>query len=102
MQKGGLDNYLKSTPSELLGYTGMQLRMRVRAKQLEERGLRRKEFKLTNSSNSEPLVATPLSEYRSKQEEVVKNTKPSLFTPAGIQGLREFVGRSLGKEKPAT
>jgi large subunit ribosomal protein L28 len=102
LQKGGLDNYLKSTPSELLGYTGMQLRMRVRAKQLETRGLRRKEFKLINSSNSQPLVATPLSEYRRKQEVVVKNAKPSLLTPAGIQALREFVGRSLGKEKPAT
>jgi len=100
LQKGGLDNYLKSTPSELLGYTGMQLRMRVRAKQLETRDLRQKGLKLINPSISQPLTATPLSEYQPKQ--VDENGKLSLFTPSGIQALREFVGKNLGKEKPAT
>jgi len=100
LQKGGLDNYLKSTPSELLGYTGMQLRMRVRAKQLETRDLRQKELKLINPSKSQPLAATPLAEYQPKQ--VDENGQLSLFTSSGIQALREFVGKNLGKGKPAT
>jgi hypothetical protein len=100
LQKGGLDNYLKSTPSELLGYTGMQLRMRVTAKQLEMKGLRRKEFKLIDSSNNQSLAATPLYAYRPKKQ-VEKNAKLSPLTPAGIQALRDFVGRSLSKQGPA-
>ncbi|KAF9554991.1 hypothetical protein CPC08DRAFT_613976, partial [Agrocybe pediades] len=45
-KKGGLDNYLKTTDADILGYKGMELRMRVRAKSLEARGKPEKQFEI--------------------------------------------------------
>ncbi|KAF8909726.1 hypothetical protein CPB84DRAFT_1765308 [Gymnopilus junonius] len=79
-KKGGLDNYLKKTSPELLGYAGMKLRQNVRSQELEKKGKKEKTFNLT--AYPEPKAVT-------------LGSPPSLLT---ARLARAMASKQLGKK----
>ncbi|KAH9474410.1 54S ribosomal protein L24, mitochondrial [Psilocybe cubensis] len=89
--KGGLDKYLNTTPADTLGHMGMKLRLKVRAKRLEDKGRPEPRFELLTPAEEEarkPLVVR----------------LPPKLNPAleKARMARELAGQSLGKDGPAT
>lgn len=52
-QKGGLDNYLKTTSADILGDAGMKLRLRLLDVERQRSGRPLKEYRVLSSSEGE-------------------------------------------------
>ncbi|KDR76956.1 hypothetical protein GALMADRAFT_138994 [Galerina marginata CBS 339.88] len=84
-KKGGLDNYLKTTSAETLGYMGMKLRMKVRSKDLEDRGRQEETFELLPPAEAKT---------KSPKQRVSLQSPPSLKT---ARLARVLAAKQLGK-----